>query len=62
MSPSIHIRRDGPMWRVLVVPPDALPPSFSIPSTFLAASVARMSAKVLSDATGWTVLDSTEAR
>lgn len=56
-EPAIHIRREGPFYRVLVIPPDALPPSFSVPSTFVSAAVARMSAKVLSDATGWPVSD-----
>lgn len=62
MDPVIHIRKDGPMFRVQVIPPDALPPSFSVPSTYLAVAVARMSAKVLSDATGWPVTDLTDAR
>lgn len=62
MAPVIHIKKDGPIWRVQVIPPDALPPSVFVPSTFLAASVARMSAKVLADATGWPVTDLTDAR
>lgn len=62
MSPVIHLKRDGPLFRVQVFPPDALPPSFAVPSTFIALSIARMSAKVLSDATGWPVTDLTEAR
>lgn len=62
MTPAIHIKKDGPLFRVLVIPPDALPPSFSVPSTYLAVSVARMSAKVLSDATGWPVTDLTDVR
>lgn len=60
MTPAIHVKKDGPLFRVLVIPPDALPPSFSVPSTYLAVSVARMSAKVLSDATGWPVTDLTD--
>lgn len=62
MDPVIHLRRDGPLYRVQIFPPDALPPSFSVPSTFLSVSIARMSAKVLADATGWSVVDLTEAR
>lgn len=62
MEPVIHLRRDGAIFRVLVIPPEALPTSVFVPSTFLAASVARMSAKVLSDATGWQITDLTDQR
>lgn len=62
MEPVIHVRRDGGLYRVQVIPPEAVPPSFSVPSTFLAVSIARISAKVLSDATGWPVTDLTDAR
>lgn len=62
MTPAIHIKKDGPLFRVQIFPPDALPPSFSVPSTYLALSIARQSAKVLADATGWSVVDLTETR
>jgi len=61
-KPAIHLTRDGPLFRVQIFPPDALPPSFAVPSTYLAVSIARMSAKVLSDATGWPVTDLTDVR
>lgn len=62
IAPAIHIRKDGPLFRVQVLPPDALPPSFSVPSTFTSHAVAKMSAKVLADATGWAVTDLSGAR
>lgn len=58
----IEIRRDGPFLRVVVSPPEALPASWSAPSTFTAAPIARMAAKLLADASGLPIVDTTRGR
>ena len=62
MEPVIHVRRDGPFWRVQIIPPEAGPTAVVVPSTFASHAMASLSAKVLSDATGFPVTDLTEAR
>ncbi len=57
MTPVIHIRRDGAIYRVLVVPPEAGPTAVVVPSTFVSHSMAKISARVLADATGFAVTD-----
>lgn len=60
MSGRIEIRRDGPFLRVVVHPAEALPANWSAPSTFTAAPIARMAAKLLADASGLPVVDRTK--
>ncbi|MBL9066464.1 MAG: hypothetical protein JNN10_09245 [Sphingopyxis sp.] len=62
MTPAIHIRRDGPLFRVQVLPPEAMGKTLQRPETYASATTARMAAKVLSQMTGWPITDLTEAR
>lgn len=62
MTPAIHIRKDGPIWRVQIIPPEAGPTAVVIPSTFVSHSMAKMSARILGDATGFAITDLTDAR
>lgn len=61
-APQICIERDGPTFRVVVTPPDALPAGWSRPETFSSSPLARMSAKLLAEASGFPVVDLTRAR
>ncbi|MFC3786701.1 hypothetical protein GGR90_002751 [Sphingopyxis italica] len=56
-EPAIHVRKDGPIFRVQIIPPEAGPTAVVVPSTFVSHAMAKMSAKVLSDATGFPVTD-----
>lgn len=53
----IEITRDGPLFRVTVTPADILPPSWTAPSTFSSMPLARISAKLLADASGLPIVD-----
>ncbi len=59
-APQILIECDGPTFRVVVTPPDALPANWSRPETFASHPIARIGAKVMGDALGWPVVDLTE--
>jgi len=59
IAPSIHIRRDRGFFRLLVFPPQALPPSIARPGTHGSHASALQAARWLSDATGWTITDLT---
>lgn len=61
-TPQIEICRDGPMFRVVVTPADILPPSWTAPSTFSSMPLARMSAKLLADASGLPIVDMAAGR
>ena len=61
-APVIHVRKDGPFYRVLVLPPEAMPGSFGRPATYVAHSAASEAARLLSVTTGWSVTDLSEAR
>lgn len=61
IPPVIHIRKDGPFYRVQVIPPDALGKMLQRPETYASDVTARMAAKVLSGITGWPVTDLTAA-
>lgn len=61
-DPHINIQRDGPFIRVVVLPPEALPANWSAPSTFTSLPMARMSAKLLAEASGLPVVDQTGGR
>lgn len=61
MEPVIHIKKDGPFYRVQVIPPDALGKTLQRPDSYASDVTARMAAKVLSGITGWPVTDLTRA-
>ncbi|SKB85399.1 hypothetical protein SAMN06295937_102354 [Sphingopyxis flava] len=56
-DPHIEVRKDGPFWRVVVLPPEALPDGWCRPSTFSSAPLARLAAKLLADASGMPIID-----
>lgn len=58
---SIHLRKEGPFWRVRVEPKDALPASVHVPETHAGHLSATMAAKLLANATGFPVVDHTKA-
>lgn len=60
-GPSIHVRKDGPFYRMSVSPPEALTKALARPETYASETTARMAAKVLHDITGWPVIDATRA-
>lgn len=59
-EPHIAIEREGPLFRLAIMPPDALPAGWSRPETFSSRPLARMSARILADATGWPIIDQTK--
>ena len=61
-DPVIHVKKDGPFYRVQVLPPDAMGKRLQRPDSYASATTARMAAKVLADLTGWPVTDLTEVR
>lgn len=62
VDPVIHVRKDGPFYRVQVIPPDAMGKALRRPDTYVSATMANMAAKVLSNITGWAVTDLTAAK
>ncbi|MEH6789652.1 hypothetical protein [Parasphingorhabdus sp.] len=58
-NPAIHIRRDGPFYRVQIVPPQQLDGSAARPETYAGVIAARQAAGWLSKATGLSVIDLT---
>jgi hypothetical protein len=59
IAPSIHVRRERGFFRLLVLPPQALPPSIARPGTHGSYASAMQAAGWLSDATGWAITDLT---
>ena len=59
LDPVIHVRKDGPFYRVQVIPPDAMGKMLQRPETYASDVTARMAAKVLAGITGWPVTDLT---
>lgn len=57
--PHISLRRDGPFFRVRAVPADALPPTVRQSETYVGYLAASMAAKVLADASGLPIVDTT---
>ncbi|MCO5794017.1 MAG: hypothetical protein HEQ21_14440 [Blastomonas sp.] len=57
IEPTIHVRRDGALYRLLVLPPQSLPASISRPATHGSHASAMMAAGWLSGATGWPIVD-----
>ena len=62
MSGRIEIRRDGPLYRIAVEPVEALPTGWHRPQTFSSRPLARMGAKLMSEATGMPIIDQTGGR
>lgn len=62
LDPHIKLSKDGPFYRLAVLPPEALPSNWSAPSTFTSLPMARMSAKLLAEASGLPIVDQTEGR
>lgn len=60
-DPQIHVRKDGPFWRVQVLPPEALGKMLQRPDSYASDVTARMAAKVLAGITGWPIVDLTKA-
>ena len=60
-EPHIAIEREGPLFRLAILPPDALPAGWSRPETFSSHPLARMSAKILAEATGMVIVDHARA-
>jgi hypothetical protein len=58
-APCIHVRKDGAFFRLLIFPPQALPPSVARPGTHGSHASAMQAARWLSDATGWAITDLT---
>lgn len=59
---EIHLRKDGPFWRVTVEPREALPEHILITQTHAGHLSAGMAARLLSNATGFPVVDHTKAK
>jgi hypothetical protein len=58
-GPSIQIRKDGPLFKMSVSPPEAMTKALARPETYASETTARMAAKVLAGITGWPVVDLT---
>jgi hypothetical protein len=59
-GPEIRILKDGPFWRVRVEPRDALPDHILVSETHAGLLSANIAARVLSNATGFPVVDRTK--
>ena len=59
LKSAIHITKDGPLFRVLVVPPQRPESTVARQEAFAGIIAARQSAGWLSKATGWPVIDLT---
>lgn len=57
MTPAIHVRKDGPLYRVQVLPPQSLPPSVARPETYASHPAAMQAAGWIAKATGWPITD-----
>lgn len=58
-DPVIHIKKDGPLFRVQILPPKKLDASITRPETYAGIIAARQAACWLSSATGFAVTDLT---
>lgn len=56
-APAIHIRKDGPLYRVQIVPPQEIHGSIARPESYAGPIAARQAAGWLSKATGLEILD-----
>lgn len=60
-EPAIHITKDGPLFRVQILPPQQLEGSIARAEAYAGIIAARQAAGWLSQATGWSVTDLTGA-
>lgn len=60
-EPAIHITKDGPLFRVQILPPHQLDGSIARPESYAGVIAARQAAGWLAKATGWPVTDLTGA-
>lgn len=60
-APTIHLRKDGPFFRVNVEPCRSLPENVRAPETHAGHLAAAMAARLLATATGFPVVDHTKA-
>ena len=58
-DPAIHIKKDGPFYRVQILPPQQLAGSAARPETYAGVIAARQAAGWLSKATSLPVIDLT---
>jgi len=56
-NPAIHIVKDGPIFRVQIIPPLELDPSTRRPETYAGKQAALNAAKWLSVATGLPIIE-----
>jgi hypothetical protein len=56
-DPAIHITKDGPLYRVCILPPQELGGSIARPETYAGPLAARQAAGWLSQATGLKIVD-----
>lgn len=59
-GPEIHLSKDGPFYRVRVEPRDALPDHVLVPETHAGLLSANLAARLLSNATGFPIIDHTK--
>lgn len=57
---QIHLRKDGPFYRVRVEPRDALPDHILVSETHVGLLSASLAARLLSNATGFPINDHTK--
>lgn len=62
LQPAIHIKKDGPLFRVQILPPATLGPGIARPESYAGIIAARQAAGWLSSATGLPVSDLTGVR
>tara|TARA_R110002049_G_scaffold3488_1_gene26091 strand:+ start:2334 stop:2633 length:300 start_codon:yes stop_codon:yes gene_type:complete len=55
--PAIHIRKDGPLYRVQIVPPQEIHGSIARPESYAGPIAARQAAGWLAQATGLKIID-----
>lgn len=55
--PTIHIRKDGPLYLVQIIPPQQLDGSIARPETYAGPIAARQAAGWLAKATGLKIID-----
>lgn len=61
-SPVVLLSKGSGFFRVVTRPPEALPADWHRPSTFTAFCLATDTARLLSLATGWAIIDETQPK
>jgi len=56
-APAIHIKKDGPLYRVQIVPPQEIHGSIARPESYAGPIAARQAAGWISKATGLEIVD-----